>query len=413
MAARPEGDDEGVWRREAPHVLAALLRRSGDFGACEDAVQEALLAAAVQWPHDGVPDDPRAWLIRVAARRLIDARRSTDAEAARLHRWAMACRADSASAPSADQTPLAGDDTLQVLLGCAHPDLSDTSRVALTLRAVAGLSTRQIAALLFTGEATVAQRISRAKGTIRDSSTALVPPRVSDLPSRLSSVRHVLHLIFTAGHTASHGGALTDDALAEEALWLAQRLHRALPDDGETSGLLALMLLSHARVRARIDHRGDLIPLPEQDRSLWDAELIAKGVAVLEAALPHGEVGPFQLHAAIAAVHAESATPEATDWLQIVMLYRMLDRIAPSPTVRLNLAAAVGMAHGPAAGLDALAPLLADPGHLALHRVHATHAHLLEIAGRREEAREAYALAARLTRNIPEQRYLHRKAAAP
>lgn len=363
---RPGAAGEGAWRHEAPHVLAALLRRHGDLGACEDAVQEALLVAAVQWPRDGVPDRPRAWLVRVASRRLIDRARHDDA-----------------------------------------------ARVPLTLRAVAGLSTRQIAVLLMLPEPTVAQRISRAKAALRQAGPGLVAPTAQDLPDRLPAVRHVLHLIFTAGHTATAGTDLMDVALATEAIRLTDVLHRATPGDPETAGLLALMLLSHARAGARLTAGGDLVPLAEQDRSRWDVDLITRGVALVEQALPHGEVGPFQLQAAIAAVHAEAATSAATDWLQITVLYRMLAAAAPSPVVALNLAAAIGMAHGPDAGLTALAPLLADPALAGHHRLHATHAHLLHAAGRDDAAREAFARAARLATSIPEQRYLNARAVGP
>jgi len=401
-----------VWRHEAPHVLTALLRRSRDFEACEDAVQEALLAAARQWPSEGRPDDPRAWLIRVASRRLIDEQRRRGADAAREQHVAGRVSAADLVAPSAEDEgdrPV-GDDTLALLLLCAHPALSDASRVALTLRAVAGLSTAQIAAVFLVPEATMAQRVSRAKATIRATGARLQPPTLDDLPTRLHAVRHVLHLTFTAGHTAATGPHLLDLDLAAEAIRLTERLHRVLPDDTETAGLLALMLLTHARAGARLDSHGDLVPLDEQDRTRWDGELIARGIHLVEAALPVGDVGPFQLQAAIAAVHAEAVTAADTDWLQITMLYRMLDRAAPSPTVSLNLAVAVAMAHGPHAGLAVLAPLLDRDDQRRNHRLHAAHAHLLELAGEPDAARAAYALAARLTQSLPEQRYLNRRS---
>jgi RNA polymerase sigma factor (sigma-70 family) len=402
-----------VWRHETPHVLAALLRRSREFEACEDAVQEALLAAARQWPHQGVPDNPRAWLIRVASRKLIDEQRRRQADAAREQHVAEQEPAAALVASSAepDSAWPENDDTLQMLLLCAHPSLSDPSRVALTLRAVAGLSTAQIAAVFLVPESTMAQRISRAKATIRSGGTRLRPPTRTDLPERLHTVRQVLYLVFTAGHTTATGPDLFDVNLADEAIRLTGRLHRALPDDTETAGLLALMLLSQARTGARIDKHGDLIPLDEQDRTRWDAELIAHGTRLLEAALPIGAVGPFQLQAAIAAVHAEAKTAADTDWLQITMLYRMLDQAAPSLTVALNLAVAIGMAHGPHAGLAALTPLLERDDQRRNHRVHAAHAHLLELAGDTAAARAAYICAARLTQSLPEQRYLNRKAA--
>jgi len=404
--------DEDVWRHETPHVLAALLRRTRDVEACEDAVQEALLAAARQWPRQGAPDNPRAWLIRVASRRLVDEQRRRRADAAREQHIA---EHTPAAAPvtrsEQDGTPYDGDDTLEMLLLCAHPELSDPSRVALTLRAVAGLSTAQIAAVFLVPEATAAQRISRAKTTIRAAGTRFRPPTRTDLAERLHAVRHVLYLTFTAGHTTRTGPDLLDVDLEGEAIRLTERLHRALPDDPETAGLLALMLLTHARTQARLDRHGDLIPLGEQDRTLWDGELIARGTRLVEAALPEGPVGPFQLQAAIAAVHAEAGAATDTDWLQITMLYRMLDDAAPSPTVALNLAVAIGMAHGPQAGLAALTPLLERDDQRRNHRIHAAHAHLLDLAGDAVGARAAYTRAARLTQSLPEQRYLNRKAA--
>jgi RNA polymerase sigma factor (sigma-70 family) len=405
---------EGGWRSETPYVLAALLRRSGDFGACEDAVQEALLAAASQWPGQGVPDNPRGWLIRVASRKLIDHQRN---QAARDQReLEAATRApggtdlvESAAGPALEPP---GDDTLRLLLLCAQPALSEASRVALTLRAVGGLTTAQIAAGFLVPEATMAQRISRAKSTLRAAGARLEPVTHRDVSDRLHAVRHVLYLVFNEGYTRSSGDTLVDPGLAGEAIRLSERLHLALPDDSETSGLLALMLLTHARTPARTIRRADLVPLAEQDRSLWDRSLITRGTTLVERALATGPVGPFQLQAAIAAVHDEAATAEATDWLQITMLYRMLERLAPSVTVTLNLAIAIGMAHGPEAGLTALAPLLCRADQERSHRVHAAHAHLLELAGDDAAAEAAYRLAARLTNSIPEQRYLNRRAGA-
>lgn len=398
--------DEDVWREHTADVLAALVRRSGDFGACEDAVQEALLAAAQQWPVDGTPDDPKAWLVRVASRRLIDAHRSTTSRERREE------VESSSAAPLLDAPAVpAEDDTLRMCMLCAHPDLSDASRVALTLRAVAGLTTAQVAACFLVPEATMAQRISRAKATIRGSEAPFAPPTQEDAVARLHAVRHVVYLVFTAGHTTAAGDRLVDTDLQREALRLAERLHRALPRDPETAGLLALLLIDHARTTARQDAAGDLIPLDEQDRTRWDHAAVARGVALVEEALTRGAVGPFQLQAAIAAVHGEATTAGETDWPQIEVLYRMLLRIAPSPMVELSLAAAVGMSQGPAAGLAVLEPLLDDPLLARGHRVHAVRAHLLERAGRRDEAASAYLLAASRTQSIPEQRYLNRRAA--
>lgn len=402
---------EDVWREHSAEVLAALLRRSGDFGACEDAVQEALLAAAEQWPWDGMPDDPKAWLIRVASRRLLDAHRGATARERR--EWAESASAARLLESRSDLSDaVEHDDTLRMCMLCAHPDLSDASRVALTLRGVAGLTTAQIASCFLVPEATMAQRISRAKATIRASGAPFAPPTQADAVTRLHAVRHVVYLVFTAGHTTAAGDRLVDLDLQLEAIRLAERLHRALPHDPETTGLLALLLIDHARTAARTDAAGDLVPLDEQDRALWDHAAIARGVALVQAALVKGAVGPFQLQAAIAAIHGESATAEETDWAQITELYRLLLRIAPSAVVRLNLVAAVGMSQGADAGLDELEGLRSDPSLARGHRVHAVRAHLRERAGRWEEAREAYLVAASRTKSIPEQRYLNRRAAS-
>lgn len=408
---------EEVWREHTADVLAALLRRSGDFGACEDAVQEALLAAAEQWPREGRPDDPKAWLVRVASRRLIDTQRSAGARerreevesrsAARLFEGSRA--AFDGPGAVVDGSP-AEDDTLRMAMLCAHPDLSDASRVALTLRAVAGVTTAQVAACFLVPEATMAQRISRAKATLRDRGARLDAVPEDELPARVDAVLRVLYLLFSEGYVASAGADLGDTGLTAEAVRLARHLLQVLPDHAEAAGLLALMLLTEARRPARTDGAGDLIPLAEQDRTRWDAARIAEGVALLEQVLPRGHAGPYQLQAAIAAVHAEAATAEETDWLQICLLYRMLQRLDPSDAVALNLAVAVGMAHGPRAGLDALAPLSERPAMRRHHRTHAVRAHLLEQAGELEEALTAYREAARLTRSVPEQRYLNRRA---
>ncbi len=403
---------ETIWRHEAPIVLAALLRRTDDLGACEDAVQEALLAAAAQWPREGIPAHPRGWLVRVASRRLIDEkRRRRTAEQAELR---------TARPPGAGPVGGAGavgplgpdDDTLLLMLLCAHPALTTASATALTLRAVAGLSTAQIAAGFLVPEATMAQRISRAKATLREAGARFGDVPAADVPRRLTALRHVLYLAFTTGHTAPFGAELTDADLAAEAIWLTERLQRALPDDSETAGLLALMLLTHARWAGRVDAAGELVPLDQQDRSTWDRSMLARGTSLIERSIPSGPVGPFQLQAAIAAVHAEAAAPEATDWTQITMLYRMLYAQLPTPAVELNLAAAIGMAHGPRAGLSALEPLLARPDQQRQHRLFAVQGHLLELAGEPGAARAAYEKAAALTHSLPEQRYLRRRAAS-
>ena len=404
---------EDVWRTSAPHVLAALARRSGDLGAAEDAVQEAVVAAARQWPADGTPEDPKAWLIRVASRRLVDQRRTEQARTDRELRVAQHTPPAASLAPAAD-TPDEGerDDSLTLLLLCCHPALTRPSQVALTLRAVGGLRTAQIARAFLVPEATMAQRISRAKARLLEVGARFTLPPAEELPDRVAAVAQVLYLIFTEGHTATTGTGLTDVSLAGEAIRLTRQLHRRLPAAAEVSGLLALMLLTDARRAARTGPDGSLVPLASQDRSLWDRSQIDEGVRLLEAALPAGPVGPYQLQAAIAAVHAEAPSAADTDWAQIATLYRMLDTVAPGPMVALNHAVAVAMVDGPAAGLAMLEPLLEDRRLRRHHRLHAVHAHLLEMDGRAEEARAAYATAARLATSIPEQRYLNTRAAA-
>lgn len=397
---------EDVWRRESPHVLAALLRRHGDLGDCEDAAQEAAEAAATQWDRDGVPDNPRAWLIRVASRRLIDRVRADSARAGREEAVAVAQPGDAYLAPPADAYRSDGDDTLRLFLLCCHPSLSRPSQVALTLHAVAGLSTAAIAAAYLVPERTMTQRLTRARSTLRAAGAEFGLPTEDELPSRIAAVLDVCHLLFTEGHTRSTGGSLVDSDLAEEAIRLTRQLHAILPEHDEAAGALALMLLTHARAAARTDG-GDLVPLAEQDRTRWDHERIAEGVRILERVLPRGHVGRFQLQAAIAAVHAEAPVWESTDWLQISLLYAMLTQVAPSPVVTLNRAVAVGMALGPEDGLALVDPLLDDPAMRRHHRTHAVRAHLLEMAGDPAGAIAGYRQAAQLTTSLPEQRYLN------
>jgi RNA polymerase sigma factor (sigma-70 family) len=390
---------EHLLRPLAPQVLAALVRRYGNFDACEDALQEALLAAALQWPRDGTPDNPRGWLIAVASRRLIDELRSDDARRRREQ------------AP-VDPPPQVSerDDTLQLLFLCCHPSLSPASQIALTLRAVGGLTTAEIASAFLVPEATMAQRISRAKQTIRASGSRFEPPADADRDDRLRAVLHVLYLIFNEGYTASSGPDLQRNELAEEAIRIARVLHRLLPDDGELTGLLALMLLTHARRAARTDAHGALIPLAEQDRLRWDPAAIEEGVALISGSLPVAALGPYQLQAAIAAVHDEAPSADETDWPQILALYELLERIAPGPMVTLNRAVAVAMVLGPSEGLEVLAVVAQDGRMTAGHRLHAVRAHLLELAGDRDGARESYRLAARLTTSEPERDYLLARA---
>jgi RNA polymerase sigma factor (sigma-70 family) len=393
------GLDE-LWRECAPRVLAALVRRYGDFDTAEDALQEALLAAAERWPSDGVPDNPTAWLITVASRRLIDQWRSDRARADReqtvLH----------SEKPASDT-----DDSVTLLLLCCHPSLPRPAQVALTLRAIGGLNTAQIARAFLVPEATMAQRIVRAKARLRQVEAPFSLPPAHELPDRVAAVGHVLYLIFTEGHTTTTGGDLYDISLTAEAIRLTRQLHRQLPSAGEVAGLLALMLLTDARRSARIGSDGMLVPLAEQDRSRWDQARIREGVVLIEAALPIGQVGPYQLQAAIAAVHANATRAEDTDWPQIMTLYAMLDKLVPSPVLTLNHAVAVAMVNGPDAGLRMLEPLQEDKQLRHNHRLYAVRAHLLELAGCGDQARDAYAAAARLATSIPEQRYLNAAAA--
>lgn len=402
---------EDLLRSLAPQVLAVLVRRHGQFYACEDAVQEALLAAAVQWPEQGVPEHPRSWLVTVASRRLTDEWRSERARRDREVAVALREPGYAAVAPPADEAPPAGDDTLKLLFLCCHPALTVPAQVALTLRAVGGLSTAQIARAYLVPEATMSQRIRRAKQRIEATGARFVLPSAADRDARLGAVLHVLYLVFNEGYTASSGPDLHRAELTGEAIRLARELRRLLPDDGEVTGLLALMLLTDAHRAARTGPGAELVPLAEQDRSRWDRAAIAEGVALVTEALTWSPPGPYQVQAAIAAVHAEAPSAAETDWRQIVALYRLLARIAPNPMVTLNQAAAVAMVDGPRAGLALLAPLDADERTAGHHRLAAVRAHLLELAGEATAARAAYLAAARGTTSLPERRYLEVRAA--
>jgi RNA polymerase sigma factor (sigma-70 family) len=395
---------EDLLRELAPQVLGALVRRYGDFDTCEDAVQEALLAAALQWPADGTPANPKGWLTTVASRRWVERWRQ---EAARRRREQTAA----ALAPPQPEPVPGSDDTLTLLLLCCHPSLTRTSQVALTLRAVGGLTTAEIARAFLVPEATVAQRISRAKQRIKASGAEFRMPSGTERSERIAAVLQVLYLIFNEGYTASSGTALHRVELASQAIRLTRQLHRRLPEDGEVAGLLALMLLTDARRPARTRPDGTLVPLAEQDRSRWDTKAIAEGVALITRALASAPIGPYQLQAAIAAVHDEAAHFEDTDWDQILGLYELLDRLAPGPMVTLNRIVAVAMVHGPEAGLRQLAAAEAEPALTGHHRLDAVRAHLLELAGDHGAAHAAYRLAARRTLSLPEQRYLQSRAA--
>jgi RNA polymerase sigma factor (sigma-70 family) len=402
---------EDLLRELAPQVLAALVRRYGQFHLCEDASQEALIAAARQWPTDGLPENPRGWLIAVASRRLMDQVRSEQSRRKREDLIAVATPASELLGPPADAEPTDGDDSLALLFGCCQPELSSPSQVALTLRAIGGLSTGQIAAAFGVPEATMAQRISRAKQTIKAAGLDFSMPTGTERADRLRAVLHVLYLVFNEGYTATDGDELTVPALSREAIRLTRWLHRLLPADGEVAGLLALMLLTDARRPARTRPDGSLVPLAEQDRATWDRPQIAEGIALISAALPAGEVGPYQLQAAIAAVHDEATTMADTDWPQILALYDLLELAAPNPFTTLNRAVALAMVHGPEPGLQVLAALAADKRMAQHHRLLATRAHLRELAGDPDAAGADYLQAARRATSVPERRYLALQAA--
>lgn len=396
------GIDEQL-RAAAPHALARLVRRYGDFDTCEDAMQEALLAAAKQWPTDGVPDNPTGWLVTVAARRLIEIIRK---ESARREREEAAALLES----PLRETASAEDDSLTLLLLCCHPSLTQTSQVALTLRAVGGLTTVEIARAFLVPEATIGQRISRAKQRIKETGAEFVTPGQDDLPARVDSVLQVLYLIFNEGYTATSGQALVRVDLTAEAIRLTRQLHASLPDDGEVAGLLALMLLTDARRVARTRVDGALVPLAEQDRALWDRMAIDEGSALITRSLANAPVGPYQLQAAIAAVHADAKTAPDTDWQQILGLYDLLSVLAPGPIVTLNRIVAVAMVRGADVALQRLAEAEAEPALAGHHRVDAVRAHLFEETGDDEAAAAAYVRAADRTLSVPEQRYLESRA---
>jgi RNA polymerase sigma factor (sigma-70 family) len=402
---------EDLLRDLAPQVLGALMRRFRDFDTAEDAVQEALLAAATQWPESGVPENPRGWLIQVAFRRMTDQYRTIRARR-RREQLAVSEDPDQQIVPPPDADHASErDDGLVLLFMCCHPALTPASATALTLRAVGGLTTAEIAGAFLVPEATMAQRISRAKQSVKASGVPFRMPGTDEGPARLTAVRHVLYLIFNEGYATSGGPSLVRLDLSNEAIRLARMLHRALPDDAEATGLLALMLLTDARRPARVGPDGELISLADQDRSKWDRRKIDEGVALVTEALPRGTVGPYQLQAAIAALHDEAASTEATDWPQILALYTLLARMSDNPMIALNQSIAYAMVHGPAAGLERLAALDAD-GRLARHhRLAAVRAHLQEMAGNREAAIEQYRLAASRTASVPERNYLLHRAA--
>ena len=404
MSSVDAPDTEDLLRELAPQVLGVLVRRYGRFDSSEDAVQEALLAAAMQWPDEGMPENPRAWLVTVASRRLVDGWRSESARRRREEHVTVLEPPE--PGPVAER-----DDTLTLLFLCCHPSLSVPSQLALTLRAVGGLTTAEIANAFLIPEPTMAQRISRAKQTIRDAGARFDLPPEAERKDRLRVVLHVLYLLFNEGYTTSSGPTLHRADLTSEAIRLARLLRQLLPQEGEIAGLLALMLLTDARRAARTTADGALVPLADQDRALWDRTQIEEGVGIIGDTLGSGAIGPYQLQAAIAAIHDEAPSADETDWPQILALYDVLEQVSPGPVVTLNRAVAVAMVDGPRAGLAVLGTLDADDRMTHTHRLEAVRGHLLELAGDPDGARESYRRAARMTASVPEQRYLAMRAA--
>jgi RNA polymerase sigma factor (sigma-70 family) len=399
-----EIDVENLLRQLAPQALGAVVRRYGHFDVAEDAVQEAMLAAATQWPSEGLPHNPKGWLITVAARRFADLLRSEQARRRRedtVARWRLPeQQVDAAGRPDDS------DDTLILLFMCCHPAMSPSSQIALTLRAVGGLTTAEVARAFLVSETAMTRRITRAKKQIKDSGVPFRLPARAERAERLAVVLHTLYLIFTEGYAATSGHSLYRGELSTEAIRLTRILHQLLPDDGEVAGLLALMLLTDARRHARTNANGELVPLADQDRALWDADKIAEGVALITEVLPRGTAGPYQLQAAIAAIHDEAPSDTETDWPQIKALYELLLQISDNPVIALNHAVAVAMADGPTSGLQRLETLATDKQLAEDHRLYAVRAHLLEMSGETAAACEAYRAAARRARNLPQQRYL-------
>ena len=409
MSRQWDADTEHLLREIAPQVLGAVIRRFHDFASAEDAVQEALLAAFMQWPQEGVPENPRSWLIHVASRRMTDHIRS---EIARRNRETTVAMEAETAAPGVDlEADMNPDDTLTLFFMCCHPALTPSSAIALTLRAVGGLTTAEIAHAFMVPETTMAQRISRAKQSIKSSGVSFRLPGAREQSQQLRSVLHVLYLIFNEGYTSSSGVQLHRVELALEAIRLTRAVRGLMPEDSEVTGLLALMLLTDARRAARTGADGELIPLDKQNRSLWDRAAISEGVALLKSALSKGAVGSYQLQAAIAAVHDEAARVEDTDWPQILALYELLMRISDNPMVVLNHAIAAAMVQGPAKGLELLKVLDSDARVAGQHRLDAVRAHLLEMAGDPAAAISHYQSAAARTTSIPERNYLLTQAA--
>jgi RNA polymerase sigma factor (sigma-70 family) len=408
-----DGGTGDLLRALAPQVVGALVRRYGHVDTAEDAAQEALLAASVQWPRDGLPDDPRAWLVRVASRRMTDLLRAEQSRRRREDAVAARDLPGVAPYPPADHQPTPDrDDSLLLLFRCCHPALTPPSQIALTLRAVGGLTTAEIAQAFLVPEPTMGQRISRAKQRVKEEGGRFRMPTREEYAARVAAVLHVLYLVFNEGYTATAGRNLVRAELSAEAIRLTRTVHRLLPEDGEVAGLLALMLLTEARKAARTTREGDLVPLGEQDRALWDRAAIAEGTALVTEALGGGAPGPYRLQAAIAALHDEAPSTEDTDWPQILELYRLLARLDDNPVVTLNRAVATAMVHGPRTALAELDALEHDARMARSHRVDAVRAHLVEMDGDAAGAALLYRRAARRTTSVPERRYLERRAAA-
>ena len=405
--ARQAVDD--VYRAEGRRVFATLVRLLGDFDRAEEAMHEAFATALVQWPRDGVPSNPRAWLVSAGRFKAIDAIRRRVRFDASLTDLADRLEAHHANQgmPDLDDDSIE-DDRLRLIFTCCHPALAPEAQMALTLREVCGLTTEEIASAFLAAPPTIAQRIVRAKAKIRTARIPYVVPTRRDMPARLDAVFHVIYLVFNEGYAATAGGELPRPDLSAEAIRLGRLLWQLLPE-GEAAGLLALMLLHESRRVARTTPAGDLVLLDEQDRAAWDAELIAEGRQLVQQAVRGAEVGPYALQAAISAVHVEAPSVEATDWAQIVALYDLLLIAAPSPVVELNRAAAVAMRDGPGAGLELVDAIL-HRGDLAdYHLAHATRADLLRRLGRTTQARAAYERALELARLEPERRFLRRR----
>ncbi|HEY1594015.1 MAG TPA: sigma-70 family RNA polymerase sigma factor [Thermoleophilaceae bacterium] len=410
----PAAAVELAFREERPAVLATLIRHVGDFQLAEDAVQDAFAAAVATWPRDGVPDNPGAWLTTAARRRAIDRLRRTRSLADRADRLAELARLDAQEhRPDAlDEASAVDDDRLRLIFTCCHPALALPARVALTLRMLGGLTTGEIARAFLVAEPTMGQRLSRAKRKIADAHIPYRVPTDDVLPDRLRGVLMVVYLIFNEGYEASGGDRLVRGELCSEAIRLGRLLARLMPDDGEVWGLLALMLLHDARRAARVDPAGRYVALDQQDRSLWDQGRIREGLRALEQALRLRRPGPYQLQAAISALHVEAPSPEEVEWQQIADLYGALARLEPSPVVEVNRAVAVAFARGPAEGLSLLTPLLGDAALANYQPLHAAHAELLRRSGDREGAARAYTRATELTSNAVERAELERRRAA-